>query len=740
MTEQSNLFGRRGGRRGGAGAASTVSVEGEVGRIVFSNPDNGWTVLRFVVDGERITATGPMYGVREGETLRLSGEWSVHPKFGRQLDVESFLPVEPSTLDGVRRYLGSGLVPGIGEAFAGRLVAHFGDRTLDVIQNHPHRLAEVPGIGPKRVARIRSAWDEHHAARDVLVFLQSHGVSPAYAMRIHRRYGTRSMSVIRENPYRLASDVAGIGFRRADDIARSCGIDVDHPLRARAGLLYTLRLEADDGHTCAVRGDLLDRAARTLEIGGGQLARACDEMVDAGKLVATEQQVALAQLDEAEQECAGAIARIARPPAPCPAPPTPAEMADAERRCGIELEAIQREAVQQMLVSPLAVLTGGPGTGKTTCLRVLLDLLDRRGAEVLQAAPTGRAARRMSEATGHGASTLHRLLAFSPRDGAFHRNADHPLRADAVIVDEVSMVDVLLLRALLDAVAEPTRLLLVGDADQLPSVGPGQVLADLIHSGRVPVVRLRRVFRQAETSGIVTAAHQVLSGTWPTSGESPTDDFFFFRRDDPRDAARTVRDLVSRRIPEGFGLDPMRDVQVLTPMHRGECGSLALNMALQESLNPPHPDRPQIVRGSRTYRTGDRVMQVRNDYDREVFNGELGVIEQIDMDQGRLTVSIDGRPLEYAREELDAVVPAYAVSIHKSQGSEYPAVVIPLCGEHWVMLRRNLLYTAVTRGERLVAIVGNQRALGRCLSNRDMRTRQTSLKKYLGEAMDQTRG
>ncbi len=733
MTEQSDLFGRK---RGGQ-ASSTVSVEGEISRIVFTNAENGWTVLRVVVDAELITATGPMHGVREGETLRLTGEWSVHPKFGRQLEVESFLPVEPTTLDGVRRYLGSGLVPGIGEAFAARLVAHFGDRTLDVIQNQPHRLAEVPGIGPKRIATIRAAWDDHHAARDVLVFLQSHGVSPAYAMRIHRRYGARAMAVIRENPYKLAADVAGIGFRRADEIARSCGIDRDHPLRARAGLLYTLRLEADEGHTCAVRQELLTRAADALEIDEEKLTHACDEMVTEGKLVAHGERLALAALDQAERDCAEAFARIARPPGPLPAPAAGAELAAAELRCGIELEASQREAVERMLTSPLAVLTGGPGTGKTTCLRVVLDLLHQRGATVMQAAPTGRAARRMAEATGHGSSTLHRLLAFSPRDNAFHRDADHPLRADVVVVDEVSMVDVLLLRALLDAVAVPTRLLLVGDADQLPSVGPGQVLADLIRSGRVPVVRLRRVFRQAEASGIVTAAHQVLSGTWPTSGESPTDDFFFFRRDDPRDAARTVRDLVARRIPDGFGLDPMRDIQVLTPMHRGECGSLALNMALQETLNPPGP--AQIVRGSRTYRCGDRVMQVRNDYDREVFNGELGVIEEVDPEEGQLTVNVDGRSLEYTREELDAVVPAYAVSIHKSQGSEYPAVVIPLAGEHWVMLRRNLLYTAITRGERLVAIVGNQRALGRCLSNRDVATRRTALQAYLADALGRRR-
>jgi len=724
MGEQSKLFGG-----GGSGGGDREMVEGEVLRIVFSNPESGWAVLRVQVGPDQTTAVGSMYGVKEGESLRMTGRWTVHPKFGKQLEVDSFLPVEPSTLQGVRKYLGSGLVPGIGEAFAARLVAHFGEHTLDVIEKHPERLAEVPGIGPKRIERIRSAWDEHHAARDVLVFLQSHGVSPAYALRIHRRYGNRALAVIRENPYRLASDVAGIGFRRADEIARGCGIEADHPVRARAGLLHVLRQEADDGHTCAPRSELLARAESELSIPGERLADACAELLQGGKIVERGDRIALAALDEAERACAEHLALLARQKPARTARPD--EITRVEPRCHIQLEASQREAVERLLSAPLAVLTGGPGTGKTTCLRVLLDVLATRGEPVLLAAPTGRAARRMSEATGHAASTLHRLLAFSPRDGAFHRNAEHPLRAGVVVVDEVSMVDVLLLRALLEAVRPPTRLLLVGDADQLPSVGPGQILADILQCDAVETPRLRHVFRQEEASGIVRAAHQVLSGTWPSSGLSPDDDFFFFKRETPKDAARTVIELVSRRIPDGFGLDPMKDIQVLTPMHRGECGAQALNLALQEVLNPPSASKPEIARGSRSYRVGDRVMQIRNDYDREVFNGDLGVVEDIEPDDGEVTIGVDGRSLTYAREELDAIVPAYAVSIHKSQGSEYPAVVIPLCGEHWVMLRRNLLYTGITRGAKLVAITGSNRALGRCLHNRDLRIRRTLLREYL---------
>ncbi len=710
-----------------------VTLEGEVIRTVFANPESGWTVLRIDVEGELITAVGSMHGINEGEALRLTGRWIVHPKFGKQLEVDSFLPVEPSTLEGVRRYLGSGLVPGIGEAYAARLVAHFGDTTLDVIQTAPQRLAEVPGIGPKRIARIRKAWNEHTAARDVMVFLQSHGISPAYAVRIHKRYGGRAMGVIRENPYRLASDVAGIGFKRADEIARSCGFDVNHPLRARAGLLYTLKLEADAGHTCAHRPDLVQRAQRDLSIDADGLETACDQLIASRKVVAAGERVALAPLDEAERACADSIARLLGAPPPRSKQVTSEDLVRAEDRCGVQLEATQRSAVLGLLGAQVGILTGGPGTGKTTCLRVVLEALV--GQRVVLAAPTGRAARRMSEATDQPASTLHRLLAYNPRDAAFHRNAEHPLQADLVIVDEVSMVDVLLLRALLEAVAEPTRLLLVGDADQLPSVGPGQVLADLLRCDRIPSHRLRHVFRQEEASGIVHAAHRILAGTWPGGGQSADDDFFFFSREQSSETARTIRDLVARRIPDGFDLDPMRDIQVLTPMHRGECGAQNLNALLQHTLNPPGPDHPEITRGSRIYRLGDRVMQIRNDYDREVFNGELGIISAVDPDEGEIVVDMDGRPHTYPREDLDALVIAYAVSIHKSQGSEYPAVVIPLCGEHWIMLRRNLLYTAITRGAKFVAIVGSQRALGRCLSNRDVMKRQTALGGYLGEAL-----
>ena len=726
MSEQSRLFDPGDG-------GDQVTLEGEVARIVFASEESGWMVLRFAVEGDRVTAVGALPGVREGELLRLTGRWTSHPKFGKQLEVESYLPVTHTTLAGVRRYLGSGLVPGIGEAFASRLVEHFGDRTLEVIENHPDRLGEVAGIGPKRLERIRKAWGDHHATRDVMVFLQGHGISPAYAGRIQRRYGNRSMAVLRENPYRLASDVAGIGFKGADEIARSFGIPEDSPLRARAGLLHALSQDADDGHTRSERHDLIGRAARELSIEAARLEIACDELLGSGHLAVDGTALALAALDDAERACAADLARLAAGEAPSPV--VPAELRTAERTCRIQLEATQRHAVERMATAPLAILTGGPGTGKTTCLRVLLSVMAARGERVLLAAPTGRAARRMSESTGHPASTLHRLLAFSPRDGAFHRDAAHPLRAHAVVVDEVSMVDTLLLRALLDAIQGTTRLVLVGDADQLPSVGPGQVLADLLRSQTVPSVRLRTIFRQEEASGIVRAAHEVLAGRWPRSGRSAEDDFFFVRREDPEEAARTVIELVARRIPSRFGLSARRDVQVLTPMHRGACGASTLNAALQEALNPAGRGSPELTRGARTYRVGDRVMQVRNDYDREVFNGDLGLVTAVDTAEGQVTVTVDGRPLVYPRGDLDAVAPAYAVSIHKSQGSEYPAVVIPVCGEHWVMLRRNLLYTGITRGARFVALVGSNRALGRAIGNADELKRRTGMKGYLTSEM-----
>ena len=727
MPDQPDLFGK------GAAGGPVRTLEGVVDRVVFTSEDTGYSVLRVTTGGEKITAVGIFPGVNAGEAFRLTGHWVEHAKFGRQFEVESVLPVTPSTLDGVRRYLGSGLVPGIGEAFATRLVEHFGDDTLDIIEQQPQRLTEVPGIGPKRIAKIRKAWDQHRAARDVMVFLQSHGISPAYAGRIHKRYGAKAVAVLRDNPYRLAADVAGIGFKRADEIARSCGIPLDSPLRARAGLLHVLQSEADTGHTCTPRHDLVGRASRELDIEPGALETACDELLGGNRLVARDELLMLAALFDAEQAAARSMATLlAAPPGTTPPPAAP-ELAAAERRCGLRLESAQHTAVASLAVAPLGILTGGPGTGKTTCLRVLLDILSRRGEHVALAAPTGRAAKRMAEATGRGASTLHRLLAYSPRDGCFHRDAETPLKADVVVVDEVSMVDVILLRALLAAVAPPTRLLLVGDADQLPSVGPGQVLADLIRSGRIGVQRLSVIFRQQEASGIVRAAHQVLAGDWPRSGISPDDDFFYVRREESQEAAELIVELVSRRIPGRFGLDPFRDIQVLTPMHRGACGAQALNEALREAVNPPQGPRHEVVRGLRTYRRRDRVMQVRNDYDREVFNGDLGQITGINHDDGEVTVAIDGRPVSYGFDELDALVPAYAVSIHKSQGSEYPAVVIPICGEHWVMLQRNLLYTGLTRGKQLVTLVGSNRALGRCISNGDTLKRRTLLRRLLIE-------
>ncbi len=729
MSDQADLFGKA------TGADDPVrTLEGVVDRVVFASDETGYSVLRVTTGGEKITAVGTFPGVNAGEAFRLTGHWVEHPKFGRQFEVESVLPVTPSTLDGVRRYLGSGLVPGIGEAFATRLVAHFGDATLDVIEQHPERLSEVAGIGPKRIAKIRKAWGQHRAARDVMVFLQSHGISPAYAGRIHKRYGAKALAVLRENPYRLAADVAGIGFKRADEIARSCGIALDSPLRARAGLLHVLQSEADSGHTRTPRHDLVGRGSRELDIEPGLLETACDELLAGNRLVARDDQLMLTALYDAELSAARSMAAlIVR--ARSGRPPGAQEIEAAEGRCGLRLESAQHTAVVSAAAAPLSILTGGPGTGKTTCLRVLLDILSRRGERLALAAPTGRAAKRMAEATGRQASTLHRLLGYSPRDGCFHRDAETPLQTDVVVVDEVSMVDVMLLQALLAAIAPPTRLLLVGDADQLPSVGPGQVLSDLIRSGRIEVQRLSVIFRQQETSGIVRAAHQVLGGDWPTSGTSPDDDFFYVRREEAQEAAELIVELVSRRIPGRFRLDPFRDVQVLTPMHRGACGAQALNDALREAINPPRGPRHEVMRGARIYRRRDRVMQIRNDYDREVFNGDLGQITAIDHDEGEVTVHVDGRAVVYGFDELDALVPAYAVSIHKSQGSEYPAVVIPVLGEHWVMLQRNLLYTGLTRGKQLVTLVGSNRALGRCISNGDTLRRRTLLRRLLIEEL-----
>jgi len=712
-----------------------TTLEGVVDRTVYANEETGWSVLRLVVRGRgQVTAVGSLLGVQPGESLRLTGHWERDRKYGDQFRVDSYLTVQPSTFIGIEKYLSSGLVKGIGPAMARRLVQHFGLDALDVIEHRPERLTEVEGIGPVRSARIRSAWMEQREIKDVMIFLQSHGVSTAYAVKIYKRYGSAAIALVRENPYRLAEEVYGIGFRMADKIAGDLGIPADSRHRIAAGVLYTLRQAADKGHVYVPQRGLLEETAELLGVAAAAAAPAVDELVERAELArvpladAADAAVFLKALETAERGVAERVQKLTAQREL----PLKIDVGRAcqwfERREAIELGAAQRRALERALASKLLVLTGGPGTGKTTLVRGIVAILARKGLKVELAAPTGRAAKRLGEATGHDARTVHRLLEYSPREGGFTRDEEHPLDADLLVVDEASMLDVVLTFHLLKAVRQETRLILVGDVDQLPSVGPGRVLADLIESGAVDVVRLTEIFRQARESLIVVNAHRVRGGEMPRLDAAERGDFFFIERDEPEAVLATLKHLVKDRIPSGFGFSP-RDVQVLTPMQRGLLGAVNLNAELQNLVNP---DGEAITRGSRLLRAGDRVMQVRNNYDLEVYNGDVGYVETIDVTDQIVRVDYgDERTVDYEFSDLDELVLAYACSIHKSQGSEYTAVVIPLHTQHFVMLQRNLLYTAITRGRRLVVIVGSRRALGLAVRQEESSRRATLLVRRL---------
>jgi exodeoxyribonuclease V alpha subunit len=708
------------------------TVEGTVERVVFHNRDNGYTVLRLAVDTDPLltTVVGNFQRLDTGERVRFTGEWTVDPRHGRQFKAETCLQLQPATLKGIEKFLGSGLIPGIGPVMARRIVVRFSLDTLEVIENDARRLAEVEGIGPKRARSIRKAMIEKRAVKEVMVFLESAGVSPTFAHRIFKRYGNDAIRRVSENPYRLAADVHGIGFLSADRVAAHLGVPADSPHRAEAGLLHALEELAGEGHVFGRQGELVPRAQELLEVDVVDLERALDRLVLMGGIWrdgrGDDAAIYLPRLHGAQSEAAAGLVRLLT----TRAEPLPIDAPEAVRRAeklsGITLAAGQRRAFEALREAEVVVLTGGPGTGKTTLLNGLVACLTDLGLRVGLAAPTGRAARRMAESTGADARTIHRMLEFQPQTMGFERSAQNPLDQDVVVIDEVSMVDVELFACLLDALRPRARLILVGDPDQLPSVGPGMVLADLLELGRrrtarLSVVRLTEVFRQARASMIVTGAHDVLAGRDPRTGDKGEDaDLFMVERDDPEACLEVLKELVSSRIPTRFGLDPLTDVQVLTPMHKGLLGATNLNRELQALLNPGGE-------GELRYRVGDKVMQTRNNYDFEVFNGDIGRVTAIGLDPGWVEVTFPdrGRPVRYPAGELEQTQLAYACSVHKSQGSEYPAVVIPLHTQHYVMLQRNLLYTAITRGKRLVVIVGSRRALHIAVSN-DRQTERNS--------------
>jgi exodeoxyribonuclease V alpha subunit len=733
-------------------------LEGVLERVTFANPETGYTIAR--IDPGRggpdlVTAVGPLLGAQVGESLRMRGRWASHPKYGKQFEVFSYTTVLPATAQGIQRYLGSGLIKGIGPVMAERMVSHFGVDIMHVIEDEPGRLIEVDGLGPKRTAMITAAWAEQKAIKEVMVFLQSVGVSTSLAVRIYKKYGDAAISVVRNEPYRLASDVWGIGFKTADTIAASVGVARDSPERIKAGLAYTLSEGADDGHCYLPAPNLIGDAAKILEVPADLIAPCLDELAAAEGVVRESvpptsdlpRPSAAAAPDEtaprvpavylppfyqAERALASALLRLLatgqdRLPGFASVDWDKA-LGWLHGRTGASLAPEQEDAVRLALTSRVAVLTGGPGCGKSFTVRSVVELARAKRAKIVLAAPTGRAAKRLAELTGHEAATIHRLLQLRP-GGEPSFDAASPLDADLVVVDETSMVDVILANKLVKAIAPGAHLLLVGDVDQLPSVGAGEVLRDLLAAGSLPVVRLTKIFRQAQQSGIVVNAHRINGGEQPLFREFG--DFFLFPCDEADETAPLVVDIVARRIPARFGLDPRRDVQVLCPMHRGPAGAGNLNLLLQEALTPFREGQPERRYGGRVFRVGDKVTQLRNNYEKGaagVFNGTVGVVTGMSAEDHTLTVRTDeDESVDYGFDELDELAHAYAVTIHRSQGSEYPAVVIPLTMGSWMMLQRNLLYTAVTRAKKLVVLAGSRRALAVAVRTKGAGRRHTAL-------------
>ncbi len=717
-------------------------LEGTVERLTFQSEETGYTVAKLVPKGKayEVTVVGSLAGANVGESVRVAGRWTSHPQYGRQFEARTFTVQLPATVEGLRKYLGSGLIKGVGPITAGRVVDAFGLEAMEVIESAPDRLREVPGIGEKRTGMIVRAWEEQKQVKEIMLFLQGHDVSTGLAVKIYKQYGDEAIAVVRENPYRLARDVYGIGFKTADKIALKMGMPLDSPRRIQAGLLYALSALSDQGHCYATREQLGAEAAELLEVSPAACVEALATLIEEGEAIAEDEAVYLPPFFHAEQGVANRIRRLLTTERDRLGVFRVVDWDTAfdwlDRRGSVgsrggKLTTQQRAAIRMALSERVSVLTGGPGTGKSTIIGGLVQLLQAKGCSFLLCAPTGRAAKRITETTGVEAKTIHRLLEFKPAAGyRFSRDRDNPLDTDLVIVDETSMVDLLLMNNLLSAIAPGSHLLLVGDVDQLPSVGAGNVLRDIIASETVPTTRLDTIFRQAEDSFIIENAHRINQGKMPVF-QRDSRDFFLFPEDDADGAADWVVDLVAHRIPRKFGCDPGSDIQVLSPMHRGSVGVAALNQRLQEALNPPSPRKPERRHGYRSFRAGDRVMQIRNDYDRQVFNGDLGRVTGVDLEEGLITVDFDGGPAAYEYSQLDDLVHAYAISIHKSQGSEFPVVVIPLLAQHYIMLQRNLLYTAVTRARDVVVLVGSKQAIGMAVRNDRISQRNTRLKERL---------
>jgi exodeoxyribonuclease V alpha subunit len=716
--------------------AETEVLAGLVERVTFHSTESGFCVLRVKARGHRdlVTTVGHAAMISAGEWITASGTWINDRNHGLQFKAHFLKTHAPSTLDGIEKYLGSGMIRGIGPVYAKRLVKMFGNDVFDIIEESPERLRDVEGIGPKRADKITAGWADQKVIREIMVFLHEHGVGTARAVRIFKTYGTDAVQVMSENPYRLAKDIRGIGFRTADLIAEKLGIEKTAMIRVRAGISFALTEAMGDGHCGLPRRELIGLAGKLLEVPPPLIESAlaeelAEETVTADCVDETDC-IFLTGLYLAERGIAEQLKRISTGALPWPDIDADKALPWIEQKTGLTLATSQAEAIRITLRSKTMVVTGGPGVGKTTIVNSILRILAAKSVNLLLCAPTGRAAKRMTEATGMEAKTIHRLLEFDPKSFGFKRNDENPLECDLLVVDESSMVDVSLMQSLMKAVPSHAALLIVGDIDQLPSVGPGQVLADIIESGAVPVVRLTEVFRQAAQSKIITTAHAINAGRLPdlTPPEGDTD-FYFVPATDPEQAVPRIVELVSKRIPRKFGFDPIKDVQVLCPMNRGGVGARSLNIELQAALNPA--GEKKVERFGWTFAPGDKVMQIENDYDKDVYNGDIGMIEDVDLDEGEVAVNFDERTVTFVFGELDTLVPAYAATIHKSQGSEYPAVVIPVMTQHYAMLQRNLIYTGVTRGKKLVVLVGQKKAVAIAVKNISGRRRWSKLDEWL---------
>lgn len=715
----------------------------QIERITYCNQENGFTIARARASGRRdpVTIVGNLFSTGAGEVLKLVGKWYNHPKFGEQFQITSYESVVPATVRGIEKYLGSGLIKGIGPVMAKRLVAQFGPETLHVIETNIHKLHEVAGIGDKRIEMIRKAWDDQKEIRDVMLFLQDKGVSPTYGAKIFKQYGKDSVKVVQDNPYRLATDIFGIGFITADRIAAKLNISSESPIRVEAGILHVLHQLSDEGHVCYPHEALIEECRKILGVGNDSIITALGKVALDQKIFIEDSSrygnfekkgkvVYLAKFHVSETGIALKLRNLMLSSRKVRSFDRDQAVEWAQGASKIRLAENQKQAVKAAMDERIIVITGGPGTGKTTVINAIISIYKKLGCKVLLAAPTGRAAKRMTEATGHEAKTIHRLLEFGPKEGRFKRDEKKPLDADLIVIDETSMVDTILMYHFLKAVVPETTVIFVGDVDQLPSVGAGNVLKDVIDSGLIPTVRLTEIFRQAKEGLIIMNAHRINNGEMPIISHDGgrLHDFYFFPTEEPEKAMEKIVELCKEKIPGRFGYDPIEEIQVLTPMHRGVVGAASLNAELQKHLNP---SVDELVRGGKVFKTGDKVMQIRNSYDKEVFNGDFGRIIRIDHEVHEVVVNFDGRAVPYEYSELDEIVVAYAVSVHKSQGSEFPVIVMPVHTQHYMLLQRNLLYTGITRGKKLVVLVGTKKAIAIAIKNNKTQRRYTLLRDRL---------